>query len=244
MKSKSSDWKQIVGNFLFQYRSFTPLPLMLLIFLGLKPRDMGTLNIWVIAGGLLLAFGGEVVRILAVGFSATGTSGRENFLKAESINTTGVYSLSRNPLYIGNFFIYFGLLVIFNNGFALLIGASFLILQYYFIILAEEKYLAERHGEAYQRYCRMVPRIFSGFRTFQRPDTGFDFRKVLFKENDSVFNLMMVFILILAVRELTFDRFIIHKLEFILSASVLCILYIIIKVLKKRKKTGQGPKMP
>ena len=244
MKSKFPDWKQNVGNFLFQYRSFTPLPLMLLIFLGLKPRDMGVLNIWVIAGGLLLALGGELIRILAVGFSATGTSGRENFLKAESINTTGVYSLSRNPLYIGNIFIFFGLLMVFNNGFALLIGASFLILQYYFIILAEEKFLAKRHGEAYQRYCRRVPRIFSGFRTFQRPDTGFDFRKVLFKEDDSVFNLMMVFVLILAVRELTFDRFIIHKLEFILSASILCILYILIKVLKKKKKTGQGPKMP
>ena len=244
MKSKSSNWKHIVGNFLFQYRSFTPLPLMLLIFLGLTPRDMGALNIWVTTGGLLLAFGGELIRILAVGFSAMGTSGRENFLKAESINDTGIYSLSRNPLYIGNFFIIFGLLVIFNNGFALLIGASFLILQYYFIILAEEKYLAERHGETYQQYCRMVPRIFSGFRTFQRPGTGFDFRKVFFKENDSVFNLIMVFILILAVRELTFYRFIIHKLEFILSVSVLCILYIIIKVLKKRKKTGQGPKMP
>jgi protein-S-isoprenylcysteine O-methyltransferase Ste14 len=239
MKSKSPDWKQIVGNFLFQYRSFTPLPLMLLIFLGLKPRDMGALNIWVTAGGLLLALGGELIRILAVGFSATGTSGRENFLKAESINTTGVYSLSRNPLYIGNIFIFFGLLMVFNNGFALLIGASFLILQYYFIILAEEKFLVKRHGEAYQRYCRRVPRIFSGFRTFQRPDTGFDFRKVLFKEDDSVFNLMMVFVLILAVRELTFDRFIIHKLEFILSVSILCIFYIFIKVLKKRKKTGQ-----
>lgn len=237
MKPTSSYWKQRVGNVLFRYRSFTPLPLILMVFLLFRPLDMGTMNGWVVVGGLFLSLTGELIRIMAVGFSLAGTSGREKFLKADSINSTGIYSLSRNPLYIGNFLIFSGLLVVFANVYALLIVLFFLIVQYYFIILTEERFLADRHGKIYQEYCKEVPRVFSGFRCYQKPGTTFNLRKVVFKENDSLFNLLLIFILILVIRELTFYHKLIHKVPFISVVSILIGFYIVVKVLKKREKT-------
>jgi protein-S-isoprenylcysteine O-methyltransferase Ste14 len=239
MKSESHDWRLRAGNVLFKYRSFTPLPVLALVFLLFRPLDMGSLNGWMIAGGLFLSLAGELIRILAVGFSYAGTSGRENFLKAESINSTGVYSLSRNPLYIGNILIFSGLLVVFSNGYALVMVMLFLVAQYHFIIRAEERFLDNRHGKAYREYCREVPRIFSGFRRYTKPATAFNLRKVIFKENDSLFNLIMVFILILVIRELTFYNSVNHAVQFMSAASILIVLYILVKLIKKRERTGR-----
>jgi hypothetical protein len=205
--------------------------------------NLDALNGWIVGGGLFLSLFGELIRILAVGFSGAGTSGRENYMKAERINSTGIYSLSRNPLYIGNFLIFSGLLVVFANGYALLIVTLFLIFQYYFIIQAEESYLTERHGEEYGDYCARVPRIFGGIRSFQKSKIPFNLPKVIYKENDSLFNLLMVFIIILVIRELSFYHGVIHKIQFIGAASLLTGLYILIKVLKKRNKIKSEPEI-
>ena len=244
MNSETSDWKQQAGNILFKYRSFTPLPLILMVFLLFRPLDLGALNRWIVVGGLFLSLTGELIRIMAVGFSYAGTSGREKFMKADSINSTGIYSLSRNPLYIGNFLIFSGLLIVFANGYALLIVLFFLIVQYYFIIRAEERFLTDRHGKNYREYCKEVPRIFSGFHHYQKSGTSFNLRKVVFKENDSLFNLLLIFILILVIRELTFYHYLIHKIQFIAVASILIGFYILVKVLKKREKTRRESDIP
>jgi protein-S-isoprenylcysteine O-methyltransferase Ste14 len=235
MNSERPDLKLKLGNILFKYRSFTPLPVIGAVFLFFKPLDFGKLNGWIVACGLGLALMGELIRVLAVGYAGSGTSGRENYLRAESINSTGLYSLSRNPLYIGNYLIFSGLLLVFANIWALLIVSLFLIIQYHLIIRSEERFLTEKYGEAYRNYCRETPRIFSGLGQYRRPESAFNLQKVLFKENDSLFNLLMVFVIILVIRELTFYERMLHKSLFIWLASLLIGFYLVIKVLKKRR---------
>ncbi|MCP5107562.1 MAG: lipid A phosphate methyltransferase, partial [bacterium] len=86
---------------MFKHRSFTPVPFIVLVFIVFKPIDMGEENIIIAVGGLLLSFLGETIRVVSVGYAYAGTSGRETYLRAESLNVTGIYSIVRNPLYIG-----------------------------------------------------------------------------------------------------------------------------------------------
>ena len=87
-------------SFLFTKRSFTPIPIVLMILYFSDP----TYPFW--AYGFFLILIGELIRINAVSYAG----GRTRTIKvgADSLCTSGPYSRTRNPLYIGNIFIYIG----------------------------------------------------------------------------------------------------------------------------------------
>ena len=224
-------WPLRLGKFLFRFRSFTPLPLSLFTFLFFKPLSSAPL--WTVIG-LIVASAGEGIRIVSVGYAHSGTSGRESYLRADSLNATGLYSLVRNPLYWGNLLIFTGLLIAFANPWALALFVVFLFVQYHFIVLAEESYLQEQHGLAYEYYCKQVRRWLPRFNRWAPPAGRFDWKKVLFKENDSCFNLLLGSLLILAWKERYFYDRLLRPLPFAVAAACLVLIYAAIKVLKKR----------
>ncbi len=228
------NWKLKLGNFLFKHRSFTPVPFIVLVFVIFKPVDLGDYNLLVNLAGVALSFCGELIRVMAVGYSFEGTSGRESYLRADSLNTTGIYSVVRNPLYIGNFFIFVGLVAVFANVFAVIVFAVFSIVQYYFVILAEENYLKTTYSEPYADYCGGVKRILPTFKNYKKNRNPFNLKKVVFKENDSVFNLLVMFLLVLLYKERVFAGAIERPLFYIIPGGVLLAAYIIVKIFKKR----------
>lgn len=230
-------WPLRLGKFLFRFRTFTPLPLIALTFIFFRP--LSPAPAWSMAG-LAVALLGEGIRVLSVGFAGSGTSGRESFLKADSLNTTGLYSLARNPLYWGNMLIFAGLLAIFANPYALALFVVFLFLQYHFIVLAEESFLAGLHGRAYDDYRSRVRRWLPRFDRRAAPGRPFDLKKVLFKENDSCFNLLLGALLVMAWKEHYFSGQVRHRLPFAAAALALVLLYAGVKVLKKRGRPDPG----
>jgi len=226
-------WPLRIGKFLFRFRSFTPLPLILLTFIFFKPLSASPF--WTIIG-LAVAFMGEGVRIHCVGYAGSGTSGRENFLKAESLNSSGLYSLVRNPLYWGNILIFAGLLTLYAQPLALVLFVAFLFLQYHFIVLAEEDFLRRQHGQAYADYCARIHRWLPRFGGYARPSHRFDARKVFFKENDSCFNLLLAALLILAWKDDVFFGRLRHPAALAGAAVLLVIFYIWVKILKKKER--------
>lgn len=224
-------WSLRLGKFLFRFRSFTPLPLILLTFIFFKPVSPSWL--WT-AVGLAAAFLGEGIRVHCVGYAGSGTSGRESYLKADSLNTSGLYSLTRNPLYWGNGLIFAGLLIVYAQPTALALFIVFLFLQYHFIVLAEESFLREQYGSAYEEYCRRVSRWLPLSRPYAPPGRPFDIKKVVFKENDSCFNLLLTALLILAWKESFFSGRVRQPLFFVGAALLLILVYIWIKILKKK----------
>ncbi len=228
------DWKLKLGNFLFKHRSFTPVPLIIFVFIIFRPIDLGDKNIIITLVGFLISLLGETVRIIAVGYAYTGTSGRESYLRADSLNMNGIYSIVRNPLYIGNFFIFTGLVIVFSNIFAVLVFGIFLILQYYFVILAEENFLKEKYGGPYESYCRQVRRILLTFKNYKGNQNPFSLKKVFFKENDSIFNMLMMFLLLLLYKERVFKGRIDQPIIYIIPGGILIAAYVLIKMIKKR----------
>jgi protein-S-isoprenylcysteine O-methyltransferase Ste14 len=224
-------WPLRLGKFLFKFRSFTPLPLIILTFAFFRPlSDSMTWTVF----GLIVAVSGEVIRTVSVGYAGSGTSGRESYLKAESLNTSGLYSLARNPLYWGNGLIFAGLLAMYTQPWALGIFIVFLFLQYHFIVLAEESFLQELYSAEYEGYCRRVNRWLPRFSGYIPPGRPFAWRKVFFKENDSSFNLLFGALLILLWKENHFAGKVRHPFYFAGVAALLIVIYAWVKALKKK----------
>jgi protein-S-isoprenylcysteine O-methyltransferase Ste14 len=228
------DWKLAIGNFLFKHRSFTPVPLIVGVFIIFKPIDLGNNNLIINILGLMVALLGETIRVFAVGYSFPGTSGRESYLRADALNATGIYSIVRNPLYIGNFLIFTGLVTVFANPYAVSVFALFLIMQYYFVILAEEHFLKGKYGPEYDDYRRRVKRVAPTFGDYRKNRNPFNLKKVVFKENDSIFNMLIMFALVLLYKEKAFTGGINRPVLYIIPGVILIFLYIIVKVIKKR----------
>jgi len=174
-----------IGDACFRFRAISVVPVILLIFFIFDSVDLGSLNPVLNILGFLLALTGAATRFIAVGFAKPFTSGRENFLKAENLNTGGLYSLVRNPLYVGNFLVYNGVLLAYSNPVALVLFNAFFIANYYFIILSEENYLEKQFGEVYNEYRRTVPKVLPKFSLYRRNDHPFSWTRAVFKEKNT-----------------------------------------------------------
>ena len=77
---------------------------------------------------------------------------------ATSLQTTGIYSISRNPMYMGFLLFYTGVSFLFGNWWnMLLLPILFLVMQEY-VIKREERYLTRRFGQDYLDYKSKVRR--------------------------------------------------------------------------------------
>ena len=143
-----------VQNFIFSNRSYTPIPLLVCILYFSSPIFPFVLI------GLFLIFFGETIRIMSVSFAGGIT--RTVKVGAPKLMTKGPYSITRNPLYLGNIIIYSGV-VLFAGGHLiwelLLFTFIFFILQYSMIISLEERTLTSLFDKEYKIYCSEVPRL-------------------------------------------------------------------------------------
>ena len=141
-------------SFLFKKRSYTPIPIVLIILY------FSHLDYPFSAYGSALIIIGELIRFSAVRYAGGRT--RTTKVGANSLCTSGPYSRTRNPLYIGNLFIYSGA-VLFSGGiymFQLLaMVILYFVFQYSMIISLEEEKLSTVFGQEYSKYKNNVPRI-------------------------------------------------------------------------------------
>ena len=74
------------------------------------------------------------------------------------IVSTGVFSVSRNPLYLGGIFILAGISLVFNLPWVLILLIPSIVACHYILVAPEESYLAARFGEEYRLYTARVHR--------------------------------------------------------------------------------------
>ena len=141
-------------SFLFKKRSYTPIPLVLAILYF----SQLSFPFWAYGGTSIML--GELIRLSAIRYAGGRT--RTTKVGANSLCTSGPYSRTRNPLYIGNVFIYSGV-VLLSGGiymFQLLAVVIFyFIFQYSMIISLEEEKLSTVFGQDYSKYKDNVPRV-------------------------------------------------------------------------------------
>ncbi len=137
---------------------------------------------------------GLAIRVFTVGFVPKGTSGRTtNKPRASTLNSTGMYSIIRHPLYIGNFFIWLGVSM-FPRSLVLVIALILLFSLYYWLItLAEEKILREKFGNTFVEWARKTPLLFPRFGNWQKAALPFSLKTVLKREYTTFFAIIAIF---------------------------------------------------
>jgi protein-S-isoprenylcysteine O-methyltransferase Ste14 len=75
-----------------------------------------------------------------------------------AIVKTGVFSISRNPLYLASIIVFLGLALLLNLLWTLVTLLVSIILCHYVLIIPEEKYLKARFGKEYEQYVAHVHR--------------------------------------------------------------------------------------
>ena len=178
------------GTFLFKYRDAVFPAVMLATIVATRPQfpdGSRTADLWLDALGLLLCASGQALRILVIGYRYIVRGGKNRRVHAEDLVTEGVFSLARNPLYVGNILVLFGLFVIWNAPLLYLIGVPFTLIGYRAIVAAEESFLRSKFGADYDDYCRTTNRWIPDFRKASVALEGipFNWRRVLIREYGS-----------------------------------------------------------
>jgi len=229
------------GVWLFRYRSVLPLILLipgLILFLVPEMNHESSLaqSRFYVYGCLFVSLIGLSIRIYTVGYTPDRTSGRNTKQHvADSLNTTGIYSVVRNPLYLGNFLLWFGVGLLCHHIWFIIIFCLTFMLFYERIIYSEEQFLQNKFGDIYIKWSEKTPAIIPGFRNFKKNIIKFSWRKVLRKEKNGFAAIFLVFgcfnvlgVLVRGNRD--FD------LILLVMAGMSAILYFVLKYLKYKTK--------
>jgi protein-S-isoprenylcysteine O-methyltransferase Ste14 len=176
------------GNVLFRYRGQIPVFLFIvaipvIYFTNISAWDETTLMVltW---SSIALSTIGFIIRAWAIGTTPKGTSGRNTRTGqvAEALNTTGIYSVVRHPLYLGNYFMWIGIVLFtFNFWFLLTVSLAYW-LYYERIMFAEERFLERKFGKEYLDWSQSVPAFLPAFRKYVKNRVPFSFRSILRRE--------------------------------------------------------------
>lgn len=230
------------GDFLFKNRSFLPL-VILVIGMAMFIYQVFTNQLFFTGDEqfiynlicLGVCFVGLIVRIITVGYTPKNTSGRNTAAGqvAESVNKKGIYSTVRHPLYVGNFFMWFGVALLtqgvwFNIAFVLAYW-----LYYERIMYAEESFLRGKFGDEYLDWASKTPAFIPSFKNIENSNLNFSLRKVLRSEKNGLLAIFVLFYFFLAVQQLIETGTFTFTLDFWTIATLASLLiYFVLKFLK------------
>ena len=194
---------QASGRWLFRHREFLPVLLLLPVLWQAWRRAAASGEVtlaWPVAC-FVVSLLGLAFRAYTVGHAAPRSSGRDRdrFL-AETLNTTGAYSLTRHPLYLSNVLMWMGPVLVAQSAWLVVVVALACWLFYERIILAEEEFLRQEFGATYLEWAGRTPAFLPSPRGWRRPARPFNARAVLRREYSGFFQLSLVFVAINALQ--------------------------------------------
>lgn len=226
------------GNWLFRWRSYLPLLFMPILFMGLRDARISekTSDFWGTCA-IILAFGGLLVRCAVAGYVSRGTSGRNTkWQAAEILNTTGMYSIVRNPLYLGNLIIVFGIVLFIQVWWLVLVMVPGFLAYYERIIFAEEEFLRKKFGVSFLEWAEKTPAMIPRFKNWKKPDLPFSFKTAIRREFSTYFSIVTaLFFLEVAANLLAKKHFSIRGSWIIFFLTGLVVYWTLVFLKKKTK---------
>ena len=211
------------GNWLFKRRGPLPAVLFILALPAIYFTDYSThtasfsyvMNVLAV----LTCIAGFIIRCYTIGTTPKGTSGRNTEQQvAEVLNSTGIYSVVRHPLYLGNYLMWIGI-VFFTESISFVIIVSLLFWIYYErIMFAEERFLERKFGDTYLTWSLNAPAFLPKFSQFRKSNIPFSFKSVLRREYSGALATVFGFVYV----ELMIHVF--HEHEFRISRNSMIIL--------------------
>ncbi|MFV0598800.1 MAG: methyltransferase family protein [Bacteroidales bacterium] len=232
------------GNWLFKYRSYLPL---FILVIGLALYILKEFNLNFILGQettyefiynfICLGIGllGLYIRFHVVGYAAENTSGKNTAeQKADTVNSTGFYSIVRHPLYLGNFLMWLSAAMLIANIWFILVFCLVYWVYYERIMYAEEAYLRDKFGDSYLNWANTVPTFFPRCKNYRKPSLPFNWMKAIKSEKNSFAALTLIFCLFDIIGQIITQRYNFNYVFIGLSIFSL-LMYVVIKILKVRK---------
>lgn len=148
---------------------FYGIGVILLTVAGIVISAIGLLNsgmvhhtilmIVFITAGVLVAIGGFIVWKSA----AVGKNCIDGYIESNTLCTTGIYGIVRNPCYSGIAMMCTGVLLIAHNLWLLILPFIFWFTMTIMLVNSEEKWLMDLYGQEYIDYCKKVNRCIPWF---------------------------------------------------------------------------------
>jgi protein-S-isoprenylcysteine O-methyltransferase Ste14 len=142
-----------VGAVLFRHRGWLPVPFLLVPLLAHGNTD--AMN-WIL--GFVFIVLGEAIRL--AGVAAAGTVTRRRSRTVQRLVTYGIFAWMRNPLYVGNFLIWLGFIVISGVFWFIPVAIVLFAIEYTLIVRYEEGVLESIFGDEYLLYKSRTSRWF------------------------------------------------------------------------------------
>ncbi len=229
------------GKWLFRWRSYLPLLVIVLVVPAVRGaafRGRGGAFDFEVAWELIcvaVAFFGLAIRVYTVGHVPAGTSGRNTKAqRADVLNTTGIYSVVRHPLYAGNFFIWLGVAMFVGSWWLSLIFILLFILFYERIIFTEEEYLKKEYGRVWEEWAARTPLFVPRFKNYKKSALPFSMRSVLNKEHHVLLNIILAFALIELLESLVRERKFDLGIGWMVAVASGFVVWVTLRVLKKK----------
>jgi protein-S-isoprenylcysteine O-methyltransferase Ste14 len=191
------------GNFLYHWRK----PVLPIVFFGAVLVTQPALflgselmDYLITVLGLLVTLAGQTIRLLTIGFAYIHRGGKNRHVYATRLVTGGIYSHTRNPMYVGSFLIHLGLSIVYGSVFVTLVVLVVFGFVYLAVISAEEDFLKKKFGLEYEEFMNRVNRFWPDFRGLPATLKGFDYydwRRVLRKESGTILGTVLGLVFIL-----------------------------------------------
>jgi protein-S-isoprenylcysteine O-methyltransferase Ste14 len=231
------------GNWLFRHRSYLPLLLLLAGVIMYLRSELYPDTFYLKESGyeiyynylcLLISLFGLGIRVYTVGHTPERTSGKNTTEQvADALNTTGIYSMVRHPLYLGNFFLWVGPALLSGNFWFVVSFCFFYWIYYERIMFAEEQFLRNKFGNTYMEWASNVPAFIPDLRKYKKPSHPMSWKKVLKMEKNGLAAVFIIFSGLDIVGELIKRT---NRFDYVLMASAILsfLLYLLLKYLKNR----------
>ncbi len=227
------------GEVLFKRRGSLPsllLPILAVAILIESQFQEGPISysLWLRGIGIGICLAGLLVRAIAIGRVPKRTSGRRTKeAQAETLNTEGMYSLCRHPLYLGNYLCFLGPWIAGGDWrIAALYTVAFWVF-YERVMLYEEEYLRGKFGETYLSWSKHTPAFFPRLSSWKRPTRAFSWRMLFRREPTAWLGVCVGFIAVRAVLEIArIKEFRLDSFE-VVTLTAFGVIYVIARVLRK-----------
>ncbi|WP_158869664.1 methyltransferase family protein [Maribellus comscasis] len=216
------------GNWIFRYRNIIfPLFYAALFVPSMQIFQNST---GLLLGAFIIALG-VAVRCITIGLEYIIRGGRHGKIHANNLVTGGIYSICRNPMYVGNILLILGFGVFANSLLFLLLFFPLFLIIYRAIIKAEEAFLYEKFGQEYLDYTSKVKSLIPDLRKIKSAFKGYTFnwKRVLLREYNSLY------LYISGIELLMFYNKVIEFSMLVILFVITTVLYVLMKMLKKTR---------
>lgn len=231
------------GNTLFKYRGQIPIVLFLMSIPAIYFTDYQfvgsneTLDLILLITCAVFSFSGQVIRAIAIGTSSKYTSGRNTKEQvAEALNTKGIYSTVRHPLYLGNYFMWIGIVMYTYNIWFVLVVSLLFWLYYERIMFAEERFLERKFGQDYVNWSMKVPPFWPSMKNHIKTEIPFSMKTILRREYSGISATIIGFVFVAFLRDWFTTEEPHFKLEYGIVFGIAIMISLILRTLKHNTK--------